>query len=244
MATIVYRDQKIDGRVLRAGMFLPQHKHLDERKVRQAEMLNAELKLKVGRINKEFERLAIKNAQPRSSTEKWAWLGLEVGKLLPRLKYLDEEDIHNNAIWPAINQYLDSELKKDSNPEMGGGVKDHSRRCYYFVKYGFHEFLPNWSAWSELADRGDQLIHNESFRNSIRSTFGHDRKTLTVKDYREIVKLLAEHWPSNIQERVALEHVNTKKIEKDIRDIYAKWAKNKKISSGNTRSLASKRDRK
>ncbi len=143
------------------------------------------------------------------------------------LKHLDDSDIYNNIIWPAINQYLDDDLKKYSNPEIGGGAKDHLRRCYYFVQYDFHKFMPSWGAWYELTSRGDQLIQSKIFRDALRDTFGRDKDSLTVNDYVGISKLLAEQWPSNTRERVIIEHVDPEKIRRDMKKIYKKWISSK-----------------
>ncbi len=223
MAVIVYQKQHIDGATRVVGQFLPMSKALDEHMVQQAKVLDKELQKKIGVINEQFKTLKQSAVKSGSTTAKWIWLGRTTGKLIRSLKHLKEEDIYNNAIWPAINQYLCADLQKANNPSMGGGVNDHLRKCYYFVKYDFHKTLPNWGAWSELSDRGDQLIHSPAFRESFGETFGRDKKKLTNQDYKSIAKMLAEQWPSNIQERIILDHVKSDKIKKDMHAIYERW---------------------
>ena len=222
MAVIVHRIENLSGKDTRVGKFLPERIHLDEKDIRKAEDLDKELKSKVAVINREFE-LKQDNKKLSTSTSKWTWLGEKTKYLIDSLKYLNSSDIYNNSIWPAINQYLHDDLKNESNPILGGGNKDHLRRCYYFYEYKFYQFLPNWTAWLEITDRGDQLIHNKTFRDSVRDTFGRDNHLLTSSDYREIAKLIVEQWPSGNPERVVIEHISPKKVSQDMNKIYKDW---------------------
>lgn len=223
MATIVYQKQLIDGQYQSVGQFLPLNQSIDEGAIQQALKLDKELGDGVASINKRFARLRDKTPTPLTATEKWTWLGQELCRLIKNLKNMDPIDIDRNTIWPAINQYLDEDLKKPNNLAANGGLRDHSRRCYYFVLYEFNKLLPNWAAWLALSSRGNHFMHSQAFRNALKATFAKD-DTLTASDYKkDICGLFAERWPSNTTERVSLDFLDEKRIQADMKQMYDNW---------------------
>ena len=120
------------------------------------------LKAEVGRINKEYETLNKKIKV--SEIEKWRWLGGKMDNILKSISLIEESDVTNNNIWPAIGQYFRQELRRGMDDRKRSGTKnDHYRKCWALHVIPGTEWIISWVGWDAFTDRGEQLVYSKKF---------------------------------------------------------------------------------
>ena len=210
MAIIIHFQQDSNNLKIHSKTYLPKGFLLSRADMIQAQNLDEELQVGVERINQQYHQF--KRQSKMDPTTKWLWLGQQMNTLLDNLKHKTETDIETNLIWLAINQYLDDDLRKDNQPAN----RHFTKRSWLFAK-GPHKWLPNWSSWLSLTDRGEQLMANPILLKELEKKL-KDKK-LTSTDYKVIAKLIAQEFPSHNAKSANLEFMDESAIKNKVNKI-------------------------
>jgi hypothetical protein len=193
MAVIVYRRKTVFGREHLLPEYLPPGTVPTPQVQQAAKALDVAIKKSVERINKEY---AEKKEVKENTIEKWRWLGSELATLLTTLDGLEKMDIDNNSIWPAISQYLDSDLTRGFDTKRSGTAKDHLRKAWLLATLPNTDWFNNWIGWDAFVDRGEPLVSDPRILKYLKKIFPDESGELKKDDYQKIARLLVKFLSS------------------------------------------------
>lgn len=215
---IIILDQEVN-----TPQFLPDNVPLTRERRVKAEELDKEIAEKVKTINELFQGLdkKIKN----NELLKWKWLGQQIGELLKNLKNLDQRDIDNYVIWPAIGQYFTEDLKRGIDAKRSGTKKDHYRKCWLLATLPGLNWINSWGGWDAFIDRGEQLVLSNKILPALEKKFVTISDELVNKDYQEIAKSITLLIPSGTLKPTDITSLSEKDVEEIVGKAYLKYAK-------------------
>lgn len=193
MTVIIRRKKIIDGKVVEIPQYEPSGEYLDRDRREKANCLDEEIRKLVKAVNTEYDSF---RKLKKTDYEKWYWLGLKLDHILNTVNFLDIKDIDNNCIWPAIGQYLRSELQRGYNDKRSGTNKDHFRKCWLLATLPNMEWIETWSAWDAFIDRGDQIVSSKRIIPVLGKKIFDRKIKLKAKDFQRLAKLLINNLPS------------------------------------------------
>lgn len=193
MAVIVYRRKKIFGKEHLIPVYLPPGTIPTPQRQEAAELLDASIKRAVSSLNTEY---AGKAKMLSSQMEKWRWLGSSLAVLLNSLKNLERADIENNSVWPAIAQYLHTDLMRGFDAKRSGTAKDHLRKVWLLATLPDTDWFHTWTGWDAFIDRGEPLTRDPRILKSLKKTFPGESYNLGKNDYQQIARFLVENLSS------------------------------------------------
>lgn len=221
MTIKVLKQITVMGKTFPAPHYLPQEVPPTRTEREKADSLDIIFRMKISEINNEYEKLKKTFSQ---EIDKWRWLGGNLDKIISMTKNLDKKDIDNNSIWFAFNQYLHTELKRDSDQKRTGTAKDHLRKCWLLYKSKGTKWIKNWAGWDALVDRGDQLATDERLLLALEKVFIKHIEILDSRDYQKIFKLVTDKIPSG-SGRKDLLLIKSSDLDKIASDIEKEWIK-------------------
>lgn len=217
MTVIVKKKRLILGQEKELTTYLPKGVFPSSPRQKGAELLDEEIRRSVEKINKDFEDLP--KSTKLNEIKKWYWLGGRLNQAIKTFKNMEKTDLDNNAIWPGINQYLRSELKRGFDTKRSGTPKDHLRKCWLLYKTNSITWFRSWVGWDALVDRGEQLIRDTRVMEVLQENFTDLKDRLDKKDYQFIFKELSARIPSskNRREVFLMTEKELDSIAKDIK---------------------------
>jgi hypothetical protein len=220
---VVKIKKKIDvmGEEREITHYLPEDVPLTRDRREKADRLDEELKKIVNEINKQYEKLdgGIKN----NELNKWKWLGREIDKTFKSVKNLDQIDVDNDSIWPAIGQYFRKELKRGFDARRSGTKKDHCRKCWLLATLPDLDWINSWSGWDAFVDRGEQLVMSKKIMPILKERFSRIVLDLKPRDYQKIAKKITESIPSGTDAPTDIDSMSNEEITKIVDCVYEEF---------------------
>jgi len=204
--------------------YIPEDVPLTRERREKADRLDEELKKAVKEINKRYDDLT--SSDKNNELNKWKWLGNEIDDLFKETKNLDQIDVDNNTIWPALGQYLRKELKRGFDARRSGTKKDHYRKCWLLATIPDLEWINSWSGWDAFIDRGEQLVMSKKIMPILKESFSGIVSKLKPKDYQKIAKKITELIPSGTTEHVNIDLMEEQEIRKIVDSVYKEFTIN------------------
>lgn len=201
--------------------YIPEDVPLTRERREKADRLDEELKKAVKEINKRYDDL--KPGDKKNELNKWKWLGNEINHIFKETKNLDQIDIDNNSIWPALGQYFRKELKRGFDARRSGTKKDHYRKCWLLATIPDLEWINSWSGWDAFIDRGEQLVMSKKIMPILKERFSGIVSRIRPKDYQKIAKKITELIPSGTTESVNIDLMEEKEIRKIVDSVYKEF---------------------
>jgi len=224
MTVKVKRKKQIMGKEVEVTVYLPEEVLLTRDRREKADKLDKVLKAEVERINKEYETLNKKIKV--SEIEKWRWLGSKMDNILKSISLIEETDITNNNIWPAIGQYFRQELRRGLDDRKRSGTKnDHYRKCWALHVIPGTEWITSWVGWDAFTDRGEQLVYSKKFIQLLGQKFNTYAGKLRSEDFKEIAKLSVKYIPTQVRNPADVDSMPGKKLEDIAESIYSEFLK-------------------
>lgn len=189
----------------------------------KADLLDTELQKKVGSINKEYDLLS--ETEKKDEFKKWKWVGTKIDEIFKSTKNLDQADIDNHAVWPAIGQYFREELKRGVDAKRSGTKKDHYRKCWLIATLSNLDWINSWSGWDAFIDRGEQLVMSNKILPALKNKFSSISNKLRPRDYQKIAKMITERIPSGTDSPMDIEAMSEKEIEKVVDSVFNNFNK-------------------
>ncbi|MEK7062904.1 MAG: hypothetical protein AAB946_02615 [Patescibacteria group bacterium] len=217
MVVKVKKKTKIMEENIEVTQYMPDNIPLTRERREKADLLDAELKKMAENINKEYEILD--DFVKKDELKKWRWLGAKIDKVLKSLKNLDQTDVDNHAIWPALGQYFRDELKRGFDARRSGTKKDHYRKCWLIATLPDTDWFNSWSGWDAFIDRGEQLVTSNKIIPKLKDTFSANAK-LKPRDYQKIAKMITERIPSGTNKPADIGTMSDDEIGRVIKSVY------------------------
>jgi hypothetical protein len=226
MTVKVKRKEEMMGKVVEVTIYLPEDLILTRERRLKADKVDLALLNEAEKINKEYEKLdkSIRN----NEINKWRWLGSKLDIIITTVNAIEETDIANHYLWPAIGQYLRDELKRGLDDRKRSGTKnDHYRKCWLLHTVPGTEWITSWVGWDAFTDRGAQLVHSNNFIQLLGKKFMKHRGALTSDDFKDLIKLVVKYIPTQSKNPADMESMSEKKILDIIELIYADFEKSR-----------------
>ncbi len=226
MTVRIKRKETIMGKLVEVTVYLPEEILLTRERRKKADELDKILQAEVEIINKEYEKLDKKIKA--SEIDKWRWLGEKLNKIIT-IPLIEEGDITNNYIWPAIGQNLRQELRRGLDDKKRSGTKnDHYRKCWELYSNRGSNWITSWVGWDAFTDRGTQLANGNNFIELLGLEFSKYGEKLSSDDFKEIAKLAVKYIPTQDKNPVSIDSMSKKKLESIVNSIYTDFIKTKK----------------
>lgn len=223
MTVKIKRKELIMGVEADVTLYLPEELLLTRDRRQKADNLDKILKAEVEKINREYDTLD--NKLKSNEIEKWRWLGSKIDNILGSTPEVEEADITNNYIWPALGQYLRQELKRGLEDKKRSGTKnDHYRKCWELFKTRGSKWITSWVGWDAFTDRGAQLI-GSNLIELLGVKFSQYPDKLGSNDFKEIAKLAVKYIPTLDKKPVNLETMSNTKLSSIADSIYLDFLK-------------------
>ena len=225
MTVKVKRTKVVLGKEVEVTVYLPEEILLTRARREEADKADNILRIEVGKINKEYEKLdkKIKN----SEIEKWRWLGEKLNAIVSA-PFIEENDVTNNYIWPAIGQYLRPELRRGLDDKKRSGTKnDHYKKCWELYCNPGSKWITSWVGWDAFSDRGTQLVNGNNFLQRLGVKFRKYEGKLNSDDFKEIAKLTVKYLPTQDKNPVHIDSMPEYKMDGIIDSIYSDFVKMK-----------------
>lgn len=227
MTVKIKRKEMIMGKEVGVTVYLPEKIYLTRDRREKADKLDQIFQAEAEKINKEYERLDKK--VKTSEIDKWRWLGEKLDNIFKNIPFIEEGDITNNYIWPAIGQYLRQELRRGLDDKKRSGTKnDHYRKCHALYTVPGTQWITSWVGWDAFTDRGAQLVYSNNFIDLLGKRFIAYKQKLISDDFKEIAKLTVKYIPTQDKNPVSIESMSEKKLASIIDSIYTDFIKTKK----------------
>lgn len=195
MVVKVRRKTEAMGTEFYATVYLPEEVLLTKDRREKADILDDYLKSTVEEINREYDQLDKKIKS--SEIEKWRWLGKKINGILSSSTLIEQTDIDNHYIWPAIGQFFRKELSRGVDDKKRSGTKnDHYRKCFALATLPGTSWITSWVGWDAFTDRGDQLVYSNRLMPLLEERFGSLDRKLKPDDFKTIAKLLVRYIPT------------------------------------------------
>ena len=212
------------GKEVELTVYLPEELPLTRDMRANADKLDEILKEETERINKAFEKLE-KKTQVNES-EKWRWLGGKIDSILKSTSLIEESDVTNNNIWPAIGQYLRRELRRGVDDKKRSGTKkDHYRKCWLYYSVPGTQWITSWVGWDAFTDRGEQLVNSGNFILVLGKKFDNYQGEKTSDEFKEIAKLAVKYIPTQSKSPADIESMSDEKLVEIANKIYRDFVK-------------------
>ena len=202
--------------------YMPDNIPLTRERRERADLLDTELRKKAENINKEYEKLD--DFVKKDELKKWWWLGTKIDKVLKSLKNLDQTDVDNHAIWPALGQYFRDELKRGFDARRSGTKKDHYRKCWLIATLPDTDWFNSWSGWDAFIDRGEQLVTSNKVIPKLKNVFPTNVR-LKPRDYQRIAKMITERIPSGTNKPADIGTMSDDEVRRVIESVYKNFIK-------------------
>jgi len=224
MTVRVRRKIQVMGREFEATIYLPEDVLLTKERREKADKLDHILKAEVGKINKEYDIL---NEEIRNNEiKKWRWLGEKLDYILTSIKLIEQSDIDNYHIWPAVGQHLRKELSRGLDDEKrSGSKKDHYRKCWALFITPDTEWVTSWVGWDAFTDRGEQLVYSKRLMPLLSKRFGEPNKKLESEDFKEIAKLTVKYIPTQAKTPKDIDSMPEATLIEIVESIYRDFSK-------------------
>ena len=146
--------------------------------------------------------------------------------ILKSISLIEETDITNNNIWPAIGQYLRQELRRGVDDRKRSGTKnDHYRKCLALHVIPGTEWITSWVGWDAFTDRGEQLVYSKKFIKLLGQKFDTYAGKLSSENFKEIAKLSVKYIPTQVRNPADIDSMPGKKLEDIVESIYSDFLK-------------------
>lgn len=225
MTVKVRRKVEALGTQFEATVYLPEDMLLTRPRREKADKLDNYLKAEVQKVNSEFDRLDDKTK--KVEIEKWRWLGKRINDILESLKSRDlveQPDIDNHHIWPAIGQYLRKELSRGLEDRKRSGTKnDHYRKCWALYALPGTGWVTSWVGWDAFTDRGDQLAYSKKLLPLLEERFTSLKGQLKPEDFKEIAKIAVSHIPTHAKAPKDIDSMPDSKLAEVAADVYREF---------------------
>ena len=223
MVVIIYRKKKIFGQEHLMPVYLPLGTIPTPQRQEAAKKLDESIKKAVISINDEYIN---KVKELGSEMEKWRWLGGKIASLLNFLTDIDKSDIENNSIWPAISQYLHSDLMRGFDAKRSGTVKDHLRKVWFLATLPDTDWFNTWTGWDAFIDRGEPLIRDSRVLASLKRAFPVEFVKLGKNDYQHIARWLVEILSSRKGNAINFSLLTNLEIQEIVEQVKNKFLSN------------------
>lgn len=219
MVVIIYRKRNVFGKEQIIPTYLPFGTIPTQETRDIASSIDDSIRSAVFTVNKEYiaDKKSIK-----TQIDKWRWLGDKLEKLLRSLPLLEKIDIENNSIWPAIAQYLHSDLVRGFDAKRSGTHKDHLRKVWLLATLPDTDWFNTWTGWDAFIDRGESLVADSRILKFLKKIFPHNSYNLGKDDYQSIARLLVETLSSKKGNAVNFGMLTDSEIEKAIEQVAQK----------------------
>lgn len=222
MTVKVRRKVEALGTQFEATVYLPEDMLLTRPRREKADKLDNYLKAEVEKANSEFDRLDDKTK--KVEIEKWRWLGKRINDILESLKSRDlveQSDIDNHHIWPAIGQYLRRELSRGLDDKKRSGTKkDHYSKCWALHVMPGTGWITSWIGWDAFTDRGEQLVYSRRLMPILEERFRSLGEKLRPDDFKEIAKLTVKYIPTQAKTPADIDSMPDSKLAEVAADVY------------------------
>lgn len=222
MVVKVKKKTKIMEEDIEVTQYMPDNIPLTRERRERADLLDTELRKKAENINKEYEKLD--DFVKKDELKKWWWLGTKIDKVLKSLKNLDQTDVDNHAIWPALGQYFRDELKRGFDARRSGTKKDHYRKCWLIATLPDTDWFNSWSGWDAFIDRGEQLVTSNKVIPKLKNVFPTNVR-LKPRDYQRIAKMITERIPSGTNKPADIGTMSDDEVRRVIESVYKNFIK-------------------
>ena len=229
MTVKVKRKTEAMGTEFEATVYFPENVLLTRDRREKADKLDNVIKAKVEGINKEYDTLG--SEFKKRDIEKWRWLGKKLNDILESTPLIEQVDIDNYYIWPAIGQYLRKELSRGLNDKKRSGTKnDHYRKCQALCTIPGTDWINSWVGWDAFTDRGDQIVYSKRLMPLLRVKFNSLEVKLRPDDYKEIAKIIVSYLPTQVKKPTDIDSIPETKLveiaESVHRDFMKRWKPN------------------
>lgn len=212
------------GTEFSATIYLPEGVLLTKDRRVKADQLDHYLRAQVEGINREYDQLD--NKIKKTEIDKWRWLGQKIDGILTSTTKIEQTDLDNHYIWPAIGQYFRNELSRGVNDKKRSGTKnDHYRKCWALATIPGTKWITSWVGWDAFTDRGDQLVYSNRLMPLLEERFADIYRKLKPDDYKEIAKLLVRYVPTKTKAPIDIESMPDSKIIEIADAIYQDFIK-------------------
>jgi len=218
------------GTEFEATIYLPEDMLLTRDRRNKADTLDDILKAKIDSVNKEYATLS--DNVKKNEIAKWRWLGQKLDNII-KSSPIEQVDIDNNLIWPALGQYLRTELSRGLDDKKRSGTKyDHYRKCWALYAIPGTTWITSWVGWDAFTDRGEQLVYTKRLMPMLENKFSKLKTNLNSEDLKEIAKLAVKYIPSQAKTPADLASMPDEKLEAIATSVYRDFRKYKKDSAG------------
>lgn len=141
---------------------------------------------------------------------------------------IEETDITNNNIWPAIGQHLRHELKRGVDDKKRSGTKnDHYRKCWELYCIPGTEWINSWAGWDAFTDRGEQLVYSKNLIQLLGQKFKKYHGKISSNDFKKIAKITVKYLPTLAKNPANIESMADNKLDEIAKIIYNEFVKEK-----------------
>ena len=225
MTVRIKRKETIMGKLVEVTVYLPEEILLTRERRKKADELDIILQAEAEVINKEYETLDKKIKG--NEIDKWRWLGEKLDKIIT-IPLIEEGDITNNYIWPAIGQYLRQELRRGLDDKKRSGTKnDHYRKCWELYHNPGSKWITSWVGWDAFTDRGTQLVNGNNFIELLGIKFTKYGNKLNSDDFKEIAKLTVKYIPSQDKNPADIDSMTQGRLSEIVDFIFSDFLKKK-----------------
>ena len=226
MTVKVRRRIEAMGTEFEATVYLPEDVWLTKDRREKADKLDNILRAEAEKINKEYDTLDKRTKD--SEIQKWRWLGEKLYNILKSVPLIEQNDIDNHHIWPAIGQYLRKELSRGLNDRKRSGTKnDHYRKCWALYAIPATDWITSWVGWDAFTDRGEQLVYSQRLMPLLREQFINLKEKLRPDDFKEIAKLTVKYIPTQTKTPADVDSMPESKLVEIAEAIYQEFLKYK-----------------
>jgi len=228
MTVKVRRKIEVMGTEFEATVYLPEDILLTKDRREQADKLDNILQVEVEKINKEYDSLGAETK--KKEIDKWRWLGKKLNDILISIPSIEQTDIDNHYIWPAIGQYLRKELSRGLDDKKRSGTKnDHYRKCWALHATPGTDWITSWVGWDAFTDRGEQLVYSQRLMPLLGKKFSNLKRKLQPDDFKEIAKLTVKYVPSQAKAPVDIDSMPETKLGEVAEAVYHDFLKRQEI---------------
>jgi hypothetical protein len=226
MAVKIRRKIEAMGGEFEATIYLPEDLLLTKERREKADKLDSVLKAEVGNINMEYESLD--EQTKNSEIKKWRWLGEKLDFILRSVELIEQSDLDNHNIWPAIGQHLRKELSRGLDDKKRSGTKkDHYRKCWALYTTPGTDWITSWVGWDAFTDRGEQLVYSKRLMPLLGARFSSLAGKLGADDFKEIAKLTVKYIPTQAKTPKDIDSMPETTLVEIAKSIYHDFSKAK-----------------
>jgi len=211
-----------------ATLYLPEDVPLTKERREKADKLDMKLKAEAEKINTEYDDLA-RNIK-KSEIGKWRWLGQKIAQILESIPSIEQDDIDNNRIWPAIGQHMRAELSRGLDDKKRSGTRnDHYRKCWALHTLPGTEWITSWAGWDAFTDRGEQLAYDKKLLQLLGERFSRFKDRLSSNDFKEIAQLAVQYIPTKAKNPMVIDSMPETKLVEIADIIYEDFSKSRRV---------------